>query len=205
MRFSNANNWAFLKAPPVQYVHLLNSKFASNSLYFKGKSLSIICGALHWLRDHNERERNELELQIQTIEEAKSKLDADKNNDWIKTQTEEIELNYKLNKLKLQQNSIADYDRRIAKLCSKKASSAPSKFEKLSESVVDDEKITEKLEDDDLLLEDAVVESDEESSDESDCNKYEPVKVIMALVCFALLSVLPTDAVKLLPKNSRQI
>ncbi|KAK5643588.1 hypothetical protein RI129_007433 [Pyrocoelia pectoralis] len=164
-----------------------------------GKSLSIICGALQWLRDHNERERNEITIQIQTIQEEKSKLQTDKN-DWISLQAAEIELNHKLTKLKLQQNSISEYDGRIEKLCSKKKVIDSPRIgitsQKLSEDVDGDKNVEICDGDDDLLLEDAVVQSDEESDDEFECNKYEPVKILICSRTHSQLSQMVGEILK---------
>lgn len=52
-----------------------------------GKSLSIICGALTWLNDHEEREKNEL---TKAIDFLKSNTNS-KSTDWLTEQIKEME------------------------------------------------------------------------------------------------------------------
>ncbi|KAJ8943644.1 hypothetical protein NQ318_005646 [Aromia moschata] len=51
-----------------------------------GKSLSIICGAIRWLKDHNTFIRKQLSESISKLELEKQKIAAD-GNDWLSSQS----------------------------------------------------------------------------------------------------------------------
>jgi chromosome transmission fidelity protein 1 len=53
----------------------------------QGKSLSLICGALKWLKDHEEREKREL---TNHLSELKISETAD-DGDWLSAQSKNIE------------------------------------------------------------------------------------------------------------------
>lgn len=144
-------------------------------MYLKGKSLSIICGALNWLVDHDEWERNRLSTQIKSLENEKQKL-ASETTDWLCSQSKEMEVTRKLNSLKLDRNKITDYDFKIDKIKSrKKVKIERKKFYKKSDSDLKDIEEVSVEEEEDILLDEAdVLEEDEEENEE---NKYEPVKV----------------------------
>jgi chromosome transmission fidelity protein 1 len=56
----------------------------------QGKSLSIICGALRWLKDHLTREKIKLENGIEELKKQESLLE--KESDWINGQSRKLEL-----------------------------------------------------------------------------------------------------------------
>lgn len=149
--------------------------------YFQGKSLSIICGALKWLIDHNEWERNKLTTQIKSLESEKQKLSSE-ITDWLCSQSKEIEVTRKLNSLKLENNKINDYDLRIAEIKNrKKVKIDRKKYYKKNDAEVKDLEETA-VEEDDILLDEAdVVEEDEEEVEE---HKYEPIKVCKKIISF---------------------
>lgn len=148
-----------------------------NFFHLQGKSLSIVCGAVRWLKDHNDRIRNHLNKKISTLEEEKAKI-ASESNDWLSSQAKEIEITRKLNELKLEHNMIMDYDKKILYL--EDLSKQRAEFKKKKWNVqnrVNDllEEITVDDYEDVLLKEPA---DDEVIDDEQDVNqKFEPVKV----------------------------
>lgn len=149
----------------------------------QGKSLSIICAAIRWLKDHKERERNDLVDRIQLLEQEKGNSQKD-CSDWISAQAEEIEINKKLAKLKIESGCIAAYDKKIQTLTNKKKQIKQNKYIQLKPNEIPFEQNSEgKEDDDDLLLDDLVPnlqDLDHDSSDEEGENKYAPVKVSYA-------------------------
>ncbi|CAL1531378.1 unnamed protein product [Lymnaea stagnalis] len=69
-----------------------------------GKSLSIICGALRWLKDLQEKQRKELEnlkqLACETVAKPAQANDK-KELDWIQEFSHKLEQNEKLSKIKV--------------------------------------------------------------------------------------------------------
>lgn len=66
-----------------------------------GKSLSIICGALTWLRDHEEREIRNLEVSLKKMESNREQSD-----DWLTAQIKQRENNAILQQLRQQLDRI---------------------------------------------------------------------------------------------------
>lgn len=80
-----------------------------------GKTLSIICGALKWLKDNQEKQKNiiiskkeELENRIKEIEEKNA-------SDWFSVQTEQIELISEKQKLQKKLDAITKEEQKIIK------------------------------------------------------------------------------------------
>lgn len=99
--------------------------------------------------------------------------------DWITAQAEGVEVSRKLNLLKLTNNKIVEYDKKIQTLSDKKKQVKKTKFIK---SKTDRGEIEENVRvshnDEDLVLDDVLKNNaTEESSDEDDENKYKPVQV----------------------------
>lgn len=144
-----------------------------------GKSLSIICGALKWLMDHEKWRKQELTSAIAQIDDKLKNCEESSDN-WFTVQTEKMGLNTEKQPLEAKLNALVEYEGEKEKLKkmveSKKAvktktfgkiKQQPAKFvesskiEEINSDVSDVEK--------DLLLED--VPSNSESSDEE--NKEE--------------------------------
>lgn len=145
-----------------------------------GKSLSLICGALRWLIDHENCRKQKL---ISTIAEIDSKIKScEKPSDnWFTVQTEQIELNAQKQPLQAKLNALLEYEGEREKLKkvieSKKAvqmkttgkirqrstkrASESDKTEEATSDICDIEK--------DLVLEDGL--SDSENSEEEDTNE----------------------------------
>lgn len=149
---------------------------------FKGKSLSIICGTLKWLEDYNEYERNRLPIEIELLEDEKIESNAD-TSDWIQAQSETIRIQSKINELKIQENEITTYDKKIEKLFHNKSKKQERKhsrvFEKNSATVTNDQissNVEEEILDEDILIQDNTRLLLEESEKE-ESTKYRPVQV----------------------------
>ncbi|KAK3785527.1 hypothetical protein RRG08_048661 [Elysia crispata] len=89
-----------------------------------GKSLSLICGALQWLRDLQEKQRQELQLLLQPNCKEDASAKADTELDWIQEFAAKKEQEQKMEKVKLEQEHI---EKREAKLKELQNSSAVRK------------------------------------------------------------------------------
>lgn len=74
-----------------------------------GKSLSIICGALKWLIDHEKSEKQELISAIAEIDK-KMKNCTVSSDDWFTVQTEQIELNAEKQPVQSKLNALVEYE-----------------------------------------------------------------------------------------------
>lgn len=143
--------------------------------------MSIICGALRWLTDHEKREREELEKTVVSLNDEKKNINSS-NTDWLSSQAEEIEINKKLQQLKLEIDKITKFDEKINKIKSKKKELNKSKWlDKVDKSEKPDELkeediISKENEDNEFLLDDNLdLDSDDEQND--DIDKFEGTKV----------------------------
>lgn len=155
---------------------------------YQGKSLSIICGALRWLKDHETRERSELNNTINSLKTEKEKLSASGDH-WLSTQGQEIEITRKLQQLQLTLNKLQQNDEKIAKLkCKKKVlESNNKKFVTKSDNldvVKNDDALSnfdgeemENKEDLEYLLEEVDQIDEESDHEDKEDSKYEGVKV----------------------------
>ncbi|KAF5281968.1 hypothetical protein FQA39_LY00492 [Lamprigera yunnana] len=150
-----------------------------------GKSLSIICGALQWLKDHNKRERDDILSEMQSLQSALEKLVPD-TTDWITTQAQEIVLNRKLNELRRNHQLIEEYDKKIEKLRENRKTKKELKRNKFFQP--------EAVEDDMLLEE--VSDKIEEEHEENDTVKYVPVKIFICSRTHSQLSQLVGEIIK---------
>jgi len=143
-----------------------------------GKSLSLICGALKWLVDHERWRKEELTSTIAEIDDKLKSCEKLSDN-WFTVQTEQIELNAKKQPLQAKLNALLEYEgqkeklkkmiveSRIAKTTGKlrqqfiKRVPESDKTEEVNPDVCDIEK--------DLILEDGL--SNSESSEEEDMDE----------------------------------
>ncbi|KAG5897915.1 hypothetical protein JTB14_014032 [Gonioctena quinquepunctata] len=152
-----------------------------------GKSLSIICGAIRWLKDRNEFERTSVSQEIAKVETEKQKV-ASETTDWLESQAKERELTDKLNLLRIKESKISEYDQKIKKLNDVKdlKENKRWKYRNRNKAKENDEltvDVEEKhVEDEDILPEELAVTEDETySSDEDEKDsKYEPIKIFIA-------------------------
>ncbi|KAI4487393.1 hypothetical protein M0804_005542 [Polistes exclamans] len=77
-----------------------------------GKSLSVICGALKWLLDHEKLQKDELNSEITDLDN-KIKMIEDSSNDWFSCQTEQMEYNHKKKELQSKLDAITKYEKKI--------------------------------------------------------------------------------------------
>lgn len=137
--------------------------------------MSIICGALRWLKDYNKRIRERLFEKINKLEVEKQNCSTEVV-DWLNTKAREIELTRMIYELKMEINRIEEYDAKLEKI--KKAERKKKRFnfkdvllkDELEQEIADEE--------DELTLDDPVLNLDEESEEDEDSDKkYEPIKV----------------------------
>ncbi|XP_011638636.2 LOW QUALITY PROTEIN: ATP-dependent DNA helicase DDX11 [Pogonomyrmex barbatus] len=80
-----------------------------------GKSLSLICGALKWLIDHERWRKQELTSVIAEIDDKIKSCEKPSDN-WFTVQTEQIELNAKKQPLQATLNALLEYENEREKL-----------------------------------------------------------------------------------------
>lgn len=97
-------------------------------------------------------------------------------SDWLTSQAKEIDINRKLNELKLKESKIKDYKKKIEEIKDYKKVLAKKKLipqnKVISENTEDSD-----IEDDNILLADSEIELDD-LSDEEKTETYQPTKVI---------------------------
>lgn len=81
-----------------------------------GKSLSIICGALKWLVDHEKWRKQELTSAIAQIDDKLKIYEEKSSDDWFTVQTEKIELNAEKQPLTGKLNALLEYEGEREKL-----------------------------------------------------------------------------------------
>lgn len=152
-----------------------------------GKSMSIICGALKWLLDYEELQKDELTSAISELDEQ-IKQYINSTDNWFSVQTQQIELNRKRQALQTKLNNIVQYEQkknslkeRTKSINSKKKDSS-TKFatsfakdrSEIDKNSVDTNNEKGSIEEE-LLLED--VEHSESSEDEDKEEIYENIKI----------------------------
>lgn len=152
-----------------------------NNSNFQGKSLSIICGTIRWMKDYTVAQREVLTEILQEYQIQKEKL-KEVNSGWLALQSKEIEMNRKLDHIKLKLNKISEYDERITKIFESVKNKLGKEFKFKDRKIkinntVNELEITENIDDDMLIVDDIVDESDDEDEDNDD--EYEPVKVVL--------------------------
>ncbi|KAJ8975064.1 hypothetical protein NQ317_005781 [Molorchus minor] len=167
-----------------------------------GKSLSIICGAIKWLKDHDAFIRKQYEKRISNLEAEKQKF-AFENSDWLSSQSKEIEITHMLNSLKIEQSKIAEYDKKICDLKTLKETKfdKKEKFWKKSDKIDMESNLPENeekyLDDEDLLLEELDLKDQEpDLSDEEEENKHHPVKIYICSRTHSQLSQFVGEIIK---------
>ncbi|XP_065202076.1 ATP-dependent DNA helicase DDX11 [Planococcus citri] len=146
-----------------------------------GKSLSIICGALRWLCDHDTRNKEDLKKSIELLEKELSKFDFDAGADWLTVQSNQAVVSRDKIELQVKLQCIEDNEKFIQKIKDDfekerllKDKKAPCITRKLTPSLSE----TSDNDDTDMLLEE--VQNDDadksESEDETE-NEYEPTKI----------------------------
>lgn len=121
------------------------------------------------------------------MEIEKQKLSCE-TTDWLNSQTKEIELNVKLANLKLQQQKIKDYDKKIENLKNKQKNKRG--WKKIEKNKELESTEIENIDDDDIILEDLVPGINDESDEEIEEDKYKPVQVFCFQISFLFDSLL---------------
>lgn len=146
---------------------------------FQGKSLSIICGVLKWLKDYNANIRNEINNSIQKLELEKTACS--EGSDWLESQTKEIGITRKLQKLRLQQNRMLEYEKKIEDIQSKAMKKEKikqfRKTNKIEPIAGESSEQTDSIDEDDLLLYETEPSEEDSESEEENEDGFEPVKV----------------------------
>ncbi|KAJ8922586.1 hypothetical protein NQ315_007616 [Exocentrus adspersus] len=165
-----------------------------------GKSLSIVCGAIRWLKDHNTGIRDNLREKILKLETERQQVQVN-NTDWLSSQAKDIELTHLLNSLKIEHNKINEYDEKILKI--KEQTSVRHrkrkyfrKVDNKDESKAETEIAESNTEDEDILLEESNPGEEDLSDEEEDESKFRPVKIYICSRTHSQLSQLVGEIVK---------
>ena len=157
-----------------------------------GKTLSVICGAVKWLLDHEERQKKDLVDRKTELEQKIKEIEVKYKNDWFSVQTEKISLNEekqviqkKLDALLKKEEKQLKYKERV-KQHDKKSGKAKQysnskwknkKSDETNEAInKDDNDIVTKdsFLDEDLILKDIDYRSDSSEDDEQDEDEPAP-------------------------------
>ncbi|KAK9875672.1 hypothetical protein WA026_009468 [Henosepilachna vigintioctopunctata] len=166
-----------------------------------GKSLSIICGAIRWLKDHNDHQRKSLSKMAEKYQQEKESLGKD-STDWLNSQSKEIEINEKLRLIKLQSDKIIEYEERMSNLKKSLQNTSKKKYFRSNKSIVyqpDDIGNKENLDgiDDEMLLfDDKEVQDDLDDLEEDKADIFEPVKIYICSRTHSQLSQFVSEIIK---------
>ncbi|XP_012254721.2 ATP-dependent DNA helicase DDX11 isoform X2 [Athalia rosae] len=146
-----------------------------------GKSLSIICGAVKWLLDHEDHKKNDLIVKIAALDTKLREMDEKQTTDWFSIQTDQLKIRNEKQLLQNQLDLILKNEEKMSKIKQKIVGDAKKVFHKskavrpdsidLDSNNREDEKDHD---DDDLILEDLSDDSDE-SDEETD--QYQNTKI----------------------------
>ncbi|RLU18770.1 hypothetical protein DMN91_009127 [Ooceraea biroi] len=149
-----------------------------------GKSLSLICGALRWLVDHEKWKKQELISTIADIDEKIKSYEKSSDN-WFSIQAEQIQLKAKRQPLQLKLDALVEYENERAKLKnivkSKKAAQSKTIGKMRQQKLLDSSK-REGIDPDicdakDLLLEDALSSSESSEEEDTDESLFKNTKI----------------------------
>lgn len=90
----------------------------TSHLCSQGKSLSLICGALTWLSDHDKSVRDQLESLLKSSNETASNGESNSSDpfDWINQQAEEVASRQKRAETKLKLDLLDKYQMKLSKM-----------------------------------------------------------------------------------------
>lgn len=89
--------------------------FEHNILFFyQGKTLSIICGTMRWLLDHEEREQRQLKKTLEKL--AKENVLDNDDDDWINGQAKLLEQQRKIHEINLMMKSLEEFYNNIEQI-----------------------------------------------------------------------------------------
>ncbi|KAE8740581.1 hypothetical protein FOCC_FOCC013914 [Frankliniella occidentalis] len=151
-----------------------------------GKSLSLICGALTWLCDHERNEHEKLESILKSSNDNASEQNGSNEDpfSWLNQQAEEVQARQKKAEAKLKLDLLNKHSAKLSKIRKEsmqrklkhhqedRSTETNQRFQNLkqrtNESTVKESENVD--EDEDLLLEEYDVSVSEEASDEEDSN-----------------------------------
>jgi len=84
-------------------------------ILFQGKTLSIICGAVLWLLDHEKRELRQLKATLAMISKINDEYNND-DDDWILGQAKVIEQQRKIYEINLKIQSLEEFNNNIIQM-----------------------------------------------------------------------------------------
>ncbi|KAF7992402.1 hypothetical protein HCN44_001727 [Aphidius gifuensis] len=145
-----------------------------------GKSLSIICGALKWLVDYEENNKSNLQIQMKQLNDELKKITDESKGDWFVEQTGQMKIKQKQQIIKDQLDALERRELRKNKFKEKIQMENELKKHKriFKSSIKKDNKTDNKLDEDDslekndidqdLLLEDLNINSDDDKDEEEE-------------------------------------
>lgn len=149
-----------------------------------GKTLSVICGAVKWLLDHEEKQKSTLTEKKAELDSKIKEMEAKNVNDWFSVQTEQIGLNSEKQTIQKKLDGLSRIDEKRLKykervreyheeskkkekqFFNNKWKNSKSNAKKESQDTNNENEIKDEFIDDDLLLKDTDCRSD--SSDEEE-------------------------------------
>lgn len=81
---------------------------------YQGKTLSIICGTMRWLLDHEEREQRQLKKTLEKL--AKENELNNDDDDWINGQAKLLEQQRKIHEINLMMKSLEEFNNNIEQI-----------------------------------------------------------------------------------------
>ncbi|CAD7086728.1 unnamed protein product [Hermetia illucens] len=143
-----------------------------------GKSLTLTCGALKWLEDHNNLLKSELNQRINEVskEIEELELEASGCQDWIQAQFGSIQKKDEVNALKKSKNLLEEYEEKIKELRERRTRvklKDLAKGRKQGATVVEEEGVP----DEDLALGDYETDKPEQDDLENEKDQYKDVKI----------------------------
>lgn len=168
------------ESPTGRYtqIHFIFPSFIVIYILGTGKSLSLTCGALKWLCDHENLVKRQLN---EDIDGLTTKIREDeKNNEvnWLESQHEVILKKESLVKLKKMLERLTVHEKEMIAIKERRTKENKAKVRykgvKSSESNIESDYGDEKEEDDEFLIENY---EDKDEDDEKDDNRYPGVQV----------------------------
>lgn len=96
------------------FLHKYLSCIKTYFILFQGKTLSIICGAVLWLLDHEKRELRQLKATLAMISKKNDEYNND--DDWILGQAKVIEQQRKIYEINLKIQSLEEFNNNIIQM-----------------------------------------------------------------------------------------
>ncbi|XP_065094868.1 ATP-dependent DNA helicase DDX11 [Ochlerotatus camptorhynchus] len=148
-----------------------------------GKSLTLTCGVLSWLRDYEVAVARELVERIERLRSEIGRLERETAGavDWISGQFETMGIKKELGELKGVKDLMDEYGKRLEELKEKSMKVKRRKFgrvKKEKEEIIGEEDKPEVVGEDDYLVGDSDEEAKDEVEEENERLQYKPVQVI---------------------------